>query len=56
MGYNELKNRARFATAVEKGLLDRLKELSAATRIPLSRLLDEAIKDLLEKHQRAGQE
>jgi hypothetical protein len=51
MGYNELKNRARFATAIDKDLLVKLKKLSAKTRIPLSRLLDEAIADLLKKHQ-----
>ena len=51
MGYEGLKNRARFASSVDKKLLLKLRELSDSTRIPLSRLLDEAIADLLQKHQ-----
>lgn len=45
-----LKNRDRFSSTVDKDLLFRLKKLSKETRIPISKLLDEAIADLLKKH------
>lgn len=45
-----LKNRTKIGSAIDKELYIRLQELSKVTRIPLSRLLDEAIKDLLSKH------
>jgi hypothetical protein len=51
VGYEGLKNRERFASSVDKKLLLNLRALSESTRIPLSRLLDEAIADLLKKHQ-----
>ncbi|MGF7186880.1 hypothetical protein GGQ84_003014 [Desulfitispora alkaliphila] len=47
-----LKNRNRFSSTVDKDLLLCLKKLSEETRIPISKLLDEAIIDLLEKHKR----
>lgn len=45
-----LKNRTRIGSAVETLLYDKLKKLSEDTRIPISKLLDEAIGDLLEKY------
>lgn len=45
-----LKTRTPISTAVENKLFTELKELSKKTRIPLSKLLDEAISDLLTKH------
>jgi post-segregation antitoxin (ccd killing protein) len=47
-----LKNRDRFSSTVDKELLSNLKKLSEDTRIPISKLLDEAIADLLKKHKR----
>jgi hypothetical protein len=47
---SELKNRERFGVAVDKQLLEGLRKLSLLTRIPASKLLDEAIEDLLRKY------
>jgi len=46
----DLKNRERFGVAVDKKLLEGLRDLSAKTRIPASRLVDEALEDLLKKY------
>lgn len=48
--YMSLKNRSRMTSSIDNELLEKLKELSEESRIPISRLLDEAIKDLLKKH------
>ena len=45
-----LKNRTRIGSAIDKKLYEQLKKLSEDTRIPISKLLDEAVKDLIEKH------
>ena len=45
-----LKNRQRLGSAVDKELYKKLKKLSTETKIPMSRLLDEAIIDLLKKY------
>ena len=45
----ELKNRDRLSTTVDKGLLKALRELSDDTMVPLSRLADEMVEDLLVK-------
>ena len=45
-----LKNRTRIGSAIDKKLYEQLKKLSEDTRIPISKLLDEAIKDLIEKY------
>lgn len=45
-----LKNRTKIGSAVNKELFTSLQELSKETRIPISRLLDEALEDLLKKH------
>jgi len=48
---NDLKNRERITFSIRKELVDKIKQLSAETRIPQSRLVDEAIELLLRKHQ-----
>ncbi len=45
-----LKNRTRFSNAVDTELLNELKEFSKSTQIPMSKLLDNAIKMLLDSH------
>lgn len=46
----DLKNRVRFSTSLDKDLAKRLDDLSTNTRIPKSKLVDEAIEMLLDKH------
>lgn len=50
-----LKYRIRVGFSLDKVLVDKLKELSDSTRIPASKLLDEAIADLLKKFEGKGQ-
>lgn len=45
-----LKNRKTISNAVQTELADALKQLSKATKIPMSKLLDEALDDLLDKY------
>ena len=45
-----LKHRTRFTSSLDNKLVQPFNELSKDTRIPKSRLLDEAIEDLLKKH------
>ena len=47
-----LKTRTPFSSTVKSELLEVFKELSEESRIPASKLLDEAIEDLLVKHQK----
>lgn len=47
---SDLKTRTRIGNTIDTNLLEKLKELSSLTRIPMSRLLDEAIEDLIKKH------
>lgn len=49
-----LKNRERYTNSIDKVLLRKLKELSEQTRIPQSRLIDEAIEDILKKYNDQG--
>lgn len=46
-----LAKRIKVGTAIDKELHDKLKDLSEQSRIPMSKLLDEAIVDLIKKHQ-----
>jgi predicted transcriptional regulator len=46
----KLKNRTRYTATVDSDLVDNLKELSQKTRIPQSKLMDEAIELLLKNH------
>lgn len=45
-----LKNRTRFSNAIDTNLLNKLKDLSKETQIPMSKLLDNAIKMLLDSY------
>lgn len=49
MGNPNLKNRVIPNSAVDKELYDKLREYSKESKVPISRLLDEAIEDLLIK-------
>lgn len=46
-----LVHRIRISNSIDKELYNDLKALSEKTRIPMSKLLDEAIIDLLVKHE-----
>ena len=46
----ELKNRTRITITIKNELLKKFRTLSENTRIHMSKLLDEAIQDLLKKH------
>lgn len=46
-----LKNRIPLSNAVKTELYNQLKNLSEQTKVPISKLLDEAIEDLLLKRQ-----
>lgn len=45
-------NRTRFVSSLDKQLVDPFNALSKKTRVPKSRLLDEAIEDLLKKYEK----
>lgn len=45
-----LKNRKTISNAIRTDLADALKQLSKSSKIPMSKLLDEALEDLLKKH------
>ena len=45
-----LKNRIKPGMAIDKELHEKVKELSNRTRIPISKLYDEALNDLIKKH------
>ena len=45
-----LKNRTRFTSSLRNEFVPLFNELAQTSRIPKSRLLDEAIEDLLKKH------
>lgn len=47
-------NRTRLVSSLDNRLVKPLNELSKQTRIPKSRLLDEAVEDLLQKYQARG--
>ncbi|WP_338433445.1 ribbon-helix-helix domain-containing protein [Clostridium tyrobutyricum] len=44
-----LKNRERFSSTLPTNLLKQLKEYSAKTMIPISKILETALKDYLSK-------
>ena len=46
-----LKNRIRFTTSIPKELKEELGKLSEYTRINQSKLIEEAIEDLLKKYE-----
>ena len=43
-------SRVSYATKIDSGLKEKLINLSKGTRIPQSKLIDEAIEDLLKKY------
>lgn len=43
MSKNELKNRVRFSTTLDKEVEKKLKEYSKQTMIPISKIIDSAI-------------
>ncbi len=45
-----MKNRTRFSSSIKNELIPLFDELAAKSRIPKSKLIDEAIEDLLKKH------
>ncbi len=47
-----LVNRTRFTSSLKNELMARFDQLAAQTRIPKSRLMDEAIEDLLKKYEK----
>ncbi|CUH96012.1 hypothetical protein P22_2100 [Propionispora sp. 2/2-37] len=47
-----LRYRTRFTSSLKNELLEQFNELAQETRIPKTRLLDEAIEDLLKKHKK----
>ncbi|MGG3471554.1 ribbon-helix-helix domain-containing protein [Neobacillus pocheonensis] len=47
---SDLKTRTRIGNTVDNKLLEQFRDLSDKTRISMSKLLDEAIKDLLNKY------
>ena len=50
MDTKKAPNRKRLSTSTDHELYEALKSLSKQSRIPLARLIDEAIKDLMVKH------
>ena len=50
MPKDELKNRVRFSTTLNKETEKQLKEFSKATLIPISKIVDNAILSYVEKH------
>lgn len=46
----DLKYRTRITTSIKNELLDAMKKLSEDTRIPQSKLFDEALEDLFQKY------
>ena len=44
-----LVHRVRISNSIDKELYEKLKKLSEETKVPMSKLLDEAIEDLLKK-------
>ena len=51
MAESVLVNRKKFISSLDKKLVEPFNELSRKTRVPKSRLLDEAIEDLLKKYE-----
>ena len=49
---NGLTNRTQFTTSTKNELYIKYKELSEETRIPATKLLDEALTDLLKKYKK----
>ncbi|HBC95041.1 MAG TPA: hypothetical protein DCZ10_19645 [Pelotomaculum sp.] len=50
-----LKNRQHYGVTIDKEVLLKFRELADKTRIPQSKLMDEAIEDLLKKYSDKGE-
>ncbi len=48
---NDLKNRIRISSSLDKRTIYFLKQLSKQLKTPMSKLLDEAVFDLVQKYQ-----
>ena len=48
----KLVNRTRFTSSLDNAIIERFDELAKKTRINKSRLLDEAVEDLLKKYEK----
>lgn len=51
-----MSERVPYATKIDKELRDKLVKLSERTRIPQSKLVDEALEDLFSKHKKVLEE
>ena len=49
---SDLVNRQRYTNSIDNVLLEKFKTLSTKTKIPQSKLLDEAIELVLEKYEK----
>lgn len=54
MAVKDLKNRDRIGVTIDKKINENFRVLAEKTRIPMSKLVDEAISDLLKKYQGQG--
>ena len=52
MSESSLVNRKKFVSSLANELVEPFNNLSKKTRVPKSRLLDEAIEDLLKKYEK----
>ena len=52
MAEPKLVNRTKLISSLDNKLVEPLNELSKKTRVPKSRLIDEAIEDLLKKYEK----
>lgn len=52
MAGTKLVNRTKLISSLANELVDPLNELSKKTRVPKTRLLDEAVEDLLKKYEK----
>lgn len=51
---SDLKNRERYTNSIDIEILNEFRSLSKDTKIPMSKLLDEALKDLLKKYEKGS--
>lgn len=54
MPKNELKNRVRFSTTLEIETEKKLKDFSAETDIPISKIVNNAVNEYIDKRRNAG--
>lgn len=54
MPKNELKNRVRFSTTLEIETEKKLKDFSAETDIPISKIVNNAVNEYINKRRNAG--